>query len=131
MEWELLTFIINYTLMLYIKSKYVSFSYHDIEYEYEKLYNYPCDIVEIISIKNYDNDDKNKNKKKTEFVKKYGKNGLYLLLNFRKGVTYNSEKKLWSIQIKNFLHSLKKEYIKDKNKYGKDFDKPWTKNLYF
>ena len=63
-------------------------------------------------------------KQKTHFVKTYGKNGLYVLLAFRNGVTYDTTEKLWYIEIKPFLKSLNIEYSKDVDIYGFDFDKP-------
>jgi hypothetical protein len=139
MEWELLNFIIHSTLMLYSDSKYVSFSRKKIEKEYEKLFIYDkiCQYDnEFTDI--YDNDTSFENneyepiifsKKQTNFVKKYGKNGLYVLLAFRNGVTYNTDEKIWQIEIKPFLKSLIKEYNKDEDNYGFNFDKPWIKNF--
>jgi hypothetical protein len=165
LEWELFDFIINYTSMMYVNSKYVSFSRSEIEREYEKLFSYNTQLYQndnkdfmYITDYTYDddmgyveNDEHNikkniknnikknssfsakfsykQHKKKTQFVKSYGKGGLYVLLAFRNGVTYDTNKKLWYINIKPFLKSLIQEYIKDEDIYGLDFDKPWVKNL--
>jgi hypothetical protein len=150
MEWELINFIINYTSMLYINSNYVSFSRREIEKEYEKLFSYNKKSIYITDYNHDDytsyieynsessNDEYNpqknssfsvmfrskRRKQKTHFVKTYGKNGLYVLLAFRNGVTYDTTEKLWYIEIKPFLKSLNIEYSKDVDIYGFDFEKP-------
>ena len=63
------------------------------------------------------------------FNKIYGKEGIRCLLLFRNGVTYDKEEGVWYICPNPFLNGLLEEYKKDEDMYGKDFDKPWIKNL--
>ena len=104
MEWELLNLIISYTFITYSENDKVSFTTNEIKKYFR----------EVI----YEN-----------FNKVYGKNGLHALLLYRNGVQYNTTSDTWNIFPNPFLSGLSEEYKKDEYLYGKDFDKPWIKNL--
>jgi len=106
LEWELINLIISYT--------FISYDYNEINQVFftsKEIKKYYRDI-------NYEN-----------FNKVYGKNGIYTLLSFRNGVEYHAESDTWYIYPRQFLKHLSEEYKKDEDEYGKDFDKPWIKNL--
>ena len=58
------------------------------------------------------------------FDKVYGINGLNVLLSFREGVKYDKSNNMWIISPHRFISQLKRDYIKDVNTYGANFDKP-------
>ena len=62
-----------------------------------------------------------------KFNKVYGKNGLKVLLSFRNGIEYDNLEKMWYVYPHKFIQQLKKDYIKDVDTYGVDFDKPWRR----
>ena len=62
-----------------------------------------------------------------QFDKIYGKNGLFTLLSFRNGVTYYRKEDQWAISSRQFMNQIRKDYQKDVEEYGVDFDKLWRR----
>lgn len=106
LAWELTNLIISYTLITYHYA------------EIDKVFFTSKEIKKYYREVNHEN-----------FNNIYGKNGIYMLLSFRNGVTYHADSDTWYIFPKPFLKHLSEEYKKDEDVYGKDFDKPWVKNL--
>ena len=87
--------------------EYFSFTSKEIKDYYEKINNYS-----------------------KKFNKIYGKNGVYMILAYRNGVKYEIKNDIWYIYPKPFLKYILQFYEQDKEIYGKDFDKPFKKNIY-
>jgi hypothetical protein len=124
MEWDLINIILDYTNMRYDEDfrggiSCMAFTTEEIKKYYAYLYHSTMiedfeDIYEYLDTK--------------EFDKKYGENGLDLLLSYPDGVEYDELDKTWYLY-REYYDYIMNEYKKETKKYGKNFDKPWIKNL--
>lgn len=111
LEWEIIQVIVSllgtemyHSNDMYYKGKIVCISSTDIKKKY------------------YEQTNKKLNKV-------YNKNELISLLSFRDGIVYDNICDIWSINSCKFMNHIIKQYHKDECQYGKDFDKPWKKNI--
>lgn len=116
-EWELIYALFDYNSVslvpMYYKSQKSTFDTDDIKRHYYYLHSPQFWGNSYYVFDMYETDNR-------QFIKRYGKNGIYDFLSYRDGVAYNKKEDIWHLS-EIFYDDIEEYYLEMVEEYGKDF----------